>query len=141
MRPWKNSRMGPSARNGKKVRRTRTSMLPTRISAKRGLSVLTPASVVSLFLLIIDPPSESNSPMGAKRPRNMTMAVEMLKNGVLADAPRKGLPVFAAAGGNCQKILVNPIDTAPTPVEPAAPGMKDGPDAKRYVSGERIRAM
>src|SRR2546427_12717195 len=96
-------------------------MLPTRISEKRGLSVLTPASVVSLFLLIIDPPNASNRPIGVKRPRNMTIAVETLKNGVLAVAPRKSLPLFAAADGNSQKILVHPTEFVRAPIALAAP--------------------
>ena len=96
-------------------------MLPTMTMEKRKLSVLTPTSVVSLFLLIIDPPRASNRPIGAKRPNNMTIAVEMLKNGVLADAPRKSLPLFAAAEVNSYKILVKPIEFVPTPIALAAP--------------------
>ena len=99
MRFWKNSRIGPSARKGKKVRTTSRSMLPTRTIEKVMLSVLRPISV-ERFRLIIDPARASRSPIGANRPINMTSAVEMLKNGVFPAAPRKSEPLFDAADVN-----------------------------------------
>ena len=60
------------------------------------LSVFSPTSTC-LFRPIIEPAKASNNTIGPNRPANMTSPVEMLKNGVLADAPRKSEPLFAAA--------------------------------------------
>ncbi len=74
-------------------------MLPTRTIVKVMLSVLRPISV-DRFRLIIDPARASKSPIGAKRPMNMTSAVDMLKKGVFPAAPRKSEPLLAAADVN-----------------------------------------
>ncbi len=53
-----------------------------------------------LFLPIIEPARATSIPMGAYRPRNITIPVETLKKTVFPDAPRKSDPLFAAADVN-----------------------------------------
>src|SRR5437899_12060516 len=93
-------------------------MLPTRTMVKVILSVLRPISVERVRL-IIDPARASNSPIGAKRPMNITRAVDMLKNGVFPAAPRKSDPLLAAAEVNSQNIRQKPTDSGQTPMADA----------------------
>ena len=72
-------------------------MLPTSTSEKVKLSVFRPPAGCSSSCLSPTRRAQSISPMGAYRPMKITAAVEMLKNRVLADAPRKSEPLFAAA--------------------------------------------
>src|SRR5215472_9442296 len=114
-RPWKYSRIGPNTKKGKKVSTTRMIMLPTRMIEKARLSVFNPTSGL-LFLLIQEPASMSRRAMGTYRPRNMTIPVDTLKNGVFPVAPRKSEPLFAADVVNSYKTEVNPLEFPETPI-------------------------
>jgi hypothetical protein len=74
-------------------------MLPISTIEKMTVSVFNPTSAC-LFLPIIEPASASSRPIGAKRPANMTAAVERLKKTVFAEEPKKSEPLLAAADVN-----------------------------------------
>ena len=87
--------MGPRARKGKKVRTTSIKTLPTRTTENVKVSVLRPTSGLR-FLPIIEPARARRIPIGAYRPTKITIAVEMLKNRVFPETPRKSDPLFEA---------------------------------------------
>ena len=132
MWPWRKDRIGPIARNGKNVNTTRINVLPTSTMENVMLSVFNPTSAC-LFLPIIDPERASSMMIGAYRPANITRPVEMLKNSVFPDAPRKSEPLFAAADVNSYRICVKPVELPLTPIALAAP--------VEYASTVGIRIM
>ena len=71
-------------------------MLATRISENVKLCVFIAASVVALFLPIIEPATASRQAIGPYLPQKITNAVATLKKGVFAVVPRKSEPLFAA---------------------------------------------
>lgn len=84
------------------------------------LSVRSPISAC-LFLPSIEPASARSKSIGANRPANITSPVEILKNGVFAEAPRKSEPLFAAADVYSYRIWIKPVAFPPTPIALAAP--------------------
>ena len=91
--------MGPMARKGKKVSITRIKILTIKTMGKIISSVLREISELLLLSWIL-PAIASITNIGMNLPAHITIAVETLKNTVLAVVPRKSDPLFAAAEVN-----------------------------------------